>query len=291
MHRMIPWLAVASLAFSGLARADDAPAAPAPDKSVFTLFNPTPTDDLRSLCTDRPTKSSSPCTVDAGHWQVESDIYNWTQQTLGGVTTTTELFTNPTLKLGITNTLDFEVNIAPDERVRVHDAGVGVTTTANGVGDLFLRAKWSLIGDDGGSFGFALAPFIKVPTAPLSIGNGAVEGGVAGLTQFNLSNNLQLSFDPEVDVLADAVGPGRHANAIGLVSLSYPASKTVTLSAELWGDANFDPSGTVTQASFDLGAAWIPTKAPNFQLDGGVNLGLNKATPGVQAYVGVSRRF
>ena len=28
-----------------------------------------------------------------------------------------------------------------------------------------------------------------------------------------------------------------------------------------------------------------------FQLDGGVNLGLNRATPGVQAYIGVSRRF
>ena len=70
-----------------------------------------------------------------------------------------------------------------------------------------------------------------------------------------------------------------------------PATKTISLSAELWCDANFDPSGTVTQGSFDLGAAWIPAKAPDFQFDGGVNLGLNKATPGVQAYVGISHRF
>ena len=68
-------------------------------------------------------------------------------------------------------------------------------------------------------------------------------------------------------------------------------TKTVTVVVEVWGDANFDPAGTVNQASFDLGAAWIPAKLPNFQLDGGVNLGLNRATPGVQAYVGVSRRF
>jgi hypothetical protein len=32
-------------------------------------------------------------------------------------------------------------------------------------------------------------------------------------------------------------------------------------------------------------------KSPTLQLDGGVNLGLNRATPGVQAYVGVSHRF
>src|SRR6202789_353616 len=89
-----------SLTAAGAARADDASApAPAPDKSNFTLFNPTPIDDLRSLCTDRPTKSTGPCTVDAGHWQVESDVFNLTYDTSGGADTTTVLYTNPTLKL------------------------------------------------------------------------------------------------------------------------------------------------------------------------------------------------
>ena len=62
-------------------------------------------------------------------------------------------------------------------------------------------------------------------------------------------------------------------------------------SSEVWSDVNFDPGGTVTQASFDLGAAWIPAAHPNFQLDGGVNLGLNNQTPAAQAYVGISLRF
>jgi hypothetical protein len=287
-HQLVAALIALCLVVAGVARADPAPA---PDKSGFTLFNPTPAADFRGFCTDRPTKSTGPCTVDAGVWQVESDVYNYTYDSVGGVTTTTELFTNPTLKLGVTNTLDLEVNIAPYERVTVHDHATGVTRTASGVGDLFLRAKWALAGDDGGSFGLALVPFVKVPTAPLSIGNGAVEGGLVVPIQFTLSNSLQVLFDPEIDVLANAVGSGRHPNTIALVSLSYPATKTVTLSAELWGDANFDPTGTVSQASFDLGAAWIPAKAPDFQFDGGVNLGLNSATPGVQAYVGVSHRF
>jgi hypothetical protein len=289
LGKLLSLMVALVLLTAGAARADDAPAPPPPDKSGFTLFNPTPTDDLRSLCTDRPTKSTGPCTVDAGHWQVESDIYNWTQQSLGGVTTTTELFTNPTLKLGVTNTLDVEVNIAPYERITTRSGGV--TTTAEGVGDLYLRAKWAPIGDDGGSFAFALVPYVKVPTASHSIGNGEVEGGVVAPIQFTLSNNLQVLFDPEIDVLADASGSGYHANTISLVSLTYPVSKTVNVSAELWGDANFDPSGTVSQASFDLGAAWIPAKQPDLQFDGGVNLGLNKATPGVQAYVGISHRF
>src|SRR5579871_5112245 len=292
MHRVWPMasLIAALVSVGSGARADDAPA-PAPDKSAYTLFNPTPDDELRTLCTDRPTKSNGPCTVDAGHWQLESDVYNDTQQSGGGVTQTTELFTNPTLKLGVTNTLDVEVNIAPYEQVTTHDAAAGTTTVAGGVGDLFLRAKWNLKGDDGGAVSVALFPYVKIPTAPHGIGNGAVEGGLIIPVAINLPGNFQLTVDPEADALLNASGVGRHLNLTSPLSLSYPLTKTVTAFAELWGDVNFDPSGDVYQASFDLAAAWIPAKAPSFQLDGGVNLGLNRATPGVQAYVGVSRRF
>jgi Putative MetA-pathway of phenol degradation len=275
--------------FADVAWADTA-AAP-PDKSQFTLFNPTPTADLRALCADRPTKSNGPCTVDAGQWQLESDLYNVTLQTADGVTTRTELFTNPTLKLGVTDTLDLEVNIAPYELVTIHDSVAKTTTVAGGVGDLFLRAKLNLVGDDGGNISVALFPFVKIPTAPRTIGNGAVEEGLIVPVAFNLPGNWQLTIDPEADAVANATGPGRHLNITSPLSFSYPATKTVTLFVELWGDVNFDPTGTTTQASFDLAAAWIPAKAPNFQLDGGVNLGLNSATPGVQAYVGVSHRF
>jgi len=283
---LIGLVALASIVGVATAEAD----APTPDKSAYTVFHPTPDNLLRSLCTDRPTKSTAPCTVDAGHWQIESDVYNYTRQSGGGVSQTTQLFTNPTLKLGLANTLDVEFNIVPYETVTTHVAS-GATTTAAGVGDLFVRAKWNLIGDDGGAFAFALAPYVKAPTAAAGVGDGAVEGGILAPLQFNLPMNWQLVVDPEMDLLANAMGPGRHLNAAGLLSFSYPLTKSITGSLEVWGDSNFDPKGTVTQSSFDLGAAWIPPKSPNFQLDGGVNLGLNRATPAAQVYLGVSQRF
>ncbi len=67
----------------------------APGKSAFNLFDPTPDADLRSFCTDRPPKANLPCTVDAGHFQYEADIVNWTQTKYGGVTIDTALFANP----------------------------------------------------------------------------------------------------------------------------------------------------------------------------------------------------
>ncbi|HXQ46414.1 MAG TPA: hypothetical protein VN806_07345, partial [Caulobacteraceae bacterium] len=70
MNRSTPGLAAlaAALALAGAASAQqaDQPAAPPPDKSGFTLFSPTPDADLRAFCADRPTKSTGPCTVDAG---------------------------------------------------------------------------------------------------------------------------------------------------------------------------------------------------------------------------------
>jgi hypothetical protein len=274
------------LGSAGWARADEAPE---PDKAAYTVINPTPESLLRSLCTDRPTKSTGPCTVDAGRWQVESDLYNITIQRGGGATTTTELFTNPTLKLGVTNNLDLEVNMTPYEMVSVRERGV--TTHSGGVGDLFIRAKANLVGDDSGNIAVAISPFLKVPTASHAIGNGAVEGGVIVPVQFNLAGGWQLLFDPEFDVLRNAVNGGMHLNTAALVSLSKPVSKTVTLSVEFWTDSNFDATGTITQYSADLGAAWIPSTQPTLQLDGGVNFGLNKATPVAQVYLGISHRF
>ena len=276
----------AAVLLGGAAKADDAQADEA--QRGYSLFNPAPADKLRGLCTDRPTKSTGPCTVDAGHWQVESDLYNLTYQRDSGVSTTTELFTNPTLKLGLTDNLDVEANIVPFEQVTVKDHGA--TTRTTGAGDLYLRLKDSLVGGDNAKVAIAVSPFLKVPTAGSGLGNGAVEGGVIVPVQFALGD-WQLLFDPELDVLKNAADDGRHVSAAGLVSLSRAASKAVTLSAELWTQSDFDPTGTTTQYSADLGAAWIPTQAPNLQLDTGVNLGLNRATPDVQAYVGISRRF
>ena len=47
---------------------------PTPDKGDYTLFYPTPDADLRSFNTDRPPKANSPYTVDAGHFQYETDL-------------------------------------------------------------------------------------------------------------------------------------------------------------------------------------------------------------------------
>jgi hypothetical protein len=248
------------------------------------------TDKLRDLCTDRPTKSSSPCTVDPGHFQIESDLFNAVFDRTGGIDTNTYLFTDPTLKYGLTRTLDLEVSLAPLVEVTTKDRATGEKTDATGVGDLYLRAKLNLTGEHGERIGVAIDPYVKIPTARNGLGDGAVEAGVHAPISVALPANFALSFDPEVDLLKDGSGNGRHANLINLISLSHPAGP-LTLAADAWSDVNFDPGGTVTQYTADFSIAWIPARAPNLQFDGGVNVGLNRVTPGVQTYIGISHRF
>lgn len=270
------------------ALADDA--APAPDKSGYTIFDPTPVDQMRSFCTDRPTKSNLPCTVDAGHFQYEADAINWTYAKAGGVQTNTYLYTNPTLKLGLTNTIDAELNIVPAERI--FSNGPAGKSSIGGAGDLFLRTKFNLAGPEGGDFQLTALPFIKVPTAKPGIGNKAVEGGFIVPVSFALPSDFTLLFDPEIDVLRNALNTGRHANFQSLANLSRALSSSVTGYVELFGAINDDPSGTLKQASLDLAMSWVVwDKVPNLQLDIGTNIGLTHDTPRIQAYAGVSQRF
>jgi len=288
MNRYLSGLAlVALLLRAGLACAQDDPKPV--DQSAYNLFNPAPDSALRAFCTDRPTKSNNPCTVDAGRFQVESDILNATFQRTGGVTTDTYLFTSPNLKIGLTANTDAELAFTPAETVVTHDHGMNSTIT--GFGDLFARLKWNLIGNSGGDLSIALSPYVKLPTARHGIGDGTVEEGLLIPVQYNLPAGWQLGFNGEVDALKNQDDTGRHVNYVAIFSIAHPITKTVTGSAEFWTDYNDDPSGIVRERSFDLALAWIPPRTPNLQFDGGVNIGLNNATPGAQVYVGVSRRF
>src|SRR5512133_4325370 len=76
---------------------------PTPDQSQYTLFNPTPVDLRRPYNTDRPSKTDSPFTIDAGVFQVESDVWNWTLDEENHVRTRTWIMSNTNFKLGLTN--------------------------------------------------------------------------------------------------------------------------------------------------------------------------------------------
>src|SRR5579863_6155173 len=88
-----------------------------PDKSGYNLFNPTPDKYMREISPDRPDKTDSPFTVDAGHFQLEMDLVNYTYDSPNsqhGNTQSDEYQIAPmNVKVGIFNNTDFQVALAP----------------------------------------------------------------------------------------------------------------------------------------------------------------------------------
>jgi hypothetical protein len=228
------------------------------------------------ICPDRPSKSTGPCTVPQGRWQVETGLVDWSSDRSGGVTTVLTSWGNTAIKYGVSGKADVELWFTPLQTLSIH--GGGISEHQSSFGDVLVRAKYALTPDNA-PVQVALDPYVKIPTANHRLGNGKVEGGLLVPIAVPLGKSpLTLSLDPELDLLADQDGSGRHL-----------ASQKVNVSTEVWTMRDWDPAGTDKQASWDVAAAYLPRK--DLQLDAGANFGLNSQTPDVEVYAGVSVRF
>ncbi len=243
--------------------------------------------DQQPICTDRPSKSTGECTVPTGSWQVETGLIDWTHDRSNGVKTDFAVYGSSLVKYGISQNADLELGITPLETMKVH--GGGIDENHSSFGDTMIRAKYRVTSMDSPVL-LAIDPFVKLPTANHNLGNRKVEAGVVVATSAALGKSgLTLSLDPELDWVADADGTGHHAATQQVVNLGLAASDKVTLSTEIWARWDWDPSGTGKQASADGSLAYLVNN--NVQIDAGANFGLNRQTPDVEVYSGVSVRF
>jgi hypothetical protein len=260
------------------------------DRSQYTLFNPTPKEQMRSFSTDRPTKVNIPYTVDAGHFQYEGDllIYGYDDRTTPDTNITSWVIGNPTFKAGLLHNLDLEVNFSAYNNIRSQTRSDGTTTTASGFGDIVTRAKINLFGNDGGDVALALMPYGKWPTAPQGVGNRFVEGGIAVPLAVSLPLGFTANLMGQLDYLKNPNDSGYHVNFPAMININRQIVDGVTAYAEIY--ANWSTHRDVRDIyTLDLAVAWSPK--PNFQIDAGVYIGLNAAATPYQLYVGVSQRF
>jgi hypothetical protein len=203
------------------------------------------------------------------------------------VTTDLTVWGNTAIKYGLSGKADVELWVTPLETLSVH--GGGERERHSSFGDMLVRVKYGLTADSA-PVQVALDPFVKIPTANHQLGNGKVEGGLLIPVQASLGKSgVTLSLDPELDVPADEDGHGRHLAMVQVLDVGASLSDKVNVSAELWGQWDWDPAGTGKEYSADVAFAYIPNK--DLQLDAGANFGLNRQTAGIELYAGISKRF
>ncbi len=258
-----------------LGRAADLPDyTPPADKNSYHLFNPTPVSLLRELNTDRPDKTESPYTVDAGHFQLEMDLVSYTRdgkQDLFAIAPVN-------LKVGLLNNVDLQF-IAETYNVQ-HDG--------NGYGDTLVRLKVNFWGNDGGATAFGVMPFAKFPTSQHQFGNSAVEGGIIFPLAIKLPRDFELGTMTEVDYIRNENNSGYHQEFINSVTVSH------AIVGELSGYAEF-----FSAVSNERDSRWIGTVdfgftckvTPNIQLDAGLNIGVTSAADDLNPFIGFSVRY
>ena len=295
-------LAAAVLATCGVGAAEEAGAgsapvaAPAPDKSAYSLCNPTPPDQMREMDQDRPNKVNTPHTIDAGHLQVETGLADYLffrDHSHGAdVRTDTWALGQPNFRLGVLDNLEVNAAFTAYSFLRFHDYVADQTSRRRGFGDTVVGGKVNFWGNDGadGAWATALAiqPQVKLPTAGRDLGNGHAEFLANVPLQINLPAEFHLGLQttPALERTSDNTGyTAGWANAICVDRVIFEKFDVYLEGAShLTGERHQEGQGTV-----DVGVVYQLTR--NVSLDTGVNLGVNRASPKAEWFVGMSVRF
>jgi hypothetical protein len=281
-----------AIALTGLVQIISADAEAPPDKSAYNLFRPTPDALLRELSTDRPDRTENPYTVDAGHFQLELDLasYAFDRTNAGGENRTVRaLAVAPfNIKVGLFNNSDLQFIAETFTVQQTKDHVAGTRETISGFGDVSVRWKLNIWGNDGGKTGFGIISFAKFPTNQNGLGNNAVEGGVIFPLEIKLAEDWDLGTMTEVDWRQNSNNSAYHAESINTITVAHRIVGTLEGYIEFYsnvsGERNAEWIGT-----FDFGATYKLT--PNIQLDAGVNIGVTRSADDVNPFVGLTVRY
>lgn len=262
------------------------------DKSQYHLFNPTPTALMREMSTDRPDKTESAYTVDAGHFQIESDLvsYSYDHDTEDGANTRVDSWAVAAInfKVGLLNNVDLQMVVESYNHITTDDLVAGEKKRQSGFGDITGRTKINLWGNDGGVTALSVMPYVKFPTSQDDIGNGSVEWGLIAPMAVELPGGFGLGLQTEVDFVRDADDSGMHPEFVNTITIGRD------LIGKLGGYIEFfslvsteDDSDWV--GTFDMGLTYSFTE--NIRLDAGINIGVTRSADDFNPFVGLSYRY
>ena len=286
MIRTLPLFALTLL--PALALADEPTRA---DKGSFHLFNPTPKELMREFSTDRPDKTESAYSVDAGHFQFETDIliFSSDKTSDAGVETKTSglgiMASN--LKIGLTNDIDFQAIITPYATKKDQTNGASAQEF-KGFGDTVLRLKTNLFGNDGGVAALAVMPFVNLPTNSGGLSHKLLEGGIIVPFAISLPSDWNMGAMLQWNRAKNEGDDAFHHEWVSSITFGHDLIGDLAGYAEFWNLSSTESSSTWT-ATLDFGLTYEVVK--NVQLDAGMNVGITESADDLNPFLGISALF
>jgi hypothetical protein len=259
-----------------------------PDKSDFTLFNPTPASAMRDFVTDRPNVTEGPYTVDAGHIQVESSFVEYTHDEDHGVKTDGFSVLPTNFRLGILNNVDLELIVNPYENILTH--GKGASDRNSGFGGTQVRTTINFWGNEGdGSTAFGMIPFVTLPTGTDGLSDHHVEGGLILPLDVKLPHDFDFCTEAEFDINHNDKEDDYGVDFVHTACLSHSLFSEKTNGYVEYVGVSPCGTGHTYLAYFDTGLTYLLRE--NVQLDVGINVGLSDQADDFLVFTGLSFRL
>lgn len=233
------------------------------------------TERLRPLSTDRPDATESPYTVDRGHYQFEIELGALTRD--GGKSSYSLGEVN--MKYGVDDYTDVQF-VLP---LYNHLAG-----GAEGFGDVQIRVKRNIWGNDSEDTALAVMPFIQIPTGADGVSSEEVEGGIIVPFGFSAAGGWSYGVQGELDVVADENGSGHHFAFLTSATAAHALTDKIGAFFELVAIYSEGTEAT-SEYYFNTGLTWGVTET--LQFDGGVRIGLSNDAEDFTPFFGVSAKF
>ncbi len=235
----------------------------------YSIFHPVPASLMRDMETDRPDVTESAYTVDAGHFQYETDLVRLIKEKSDSREVSTVLVNHGNIKLGITGSTAIQIGFETYGLQQEKDLSSGVRQRTEGFGDINFRIKQNLIGNDHGNFVLAVLPYIKFPTSGYDE-ESRFEGGLIVPMLYKLPGQWKLGFQVEVDRLKDLDEPAMHTELLQTLTISHSIIKSIDAIAETYYTYDFKAH----QLSNYINAALEIDVAKDFKVDAGFNYGI-----------------
>jgi outer membrane putative beta-barrel porin/alpha-amylase len=241
---------------------------------------------VRPLSTDRPDQTESAISVPKGWFQVESNLVSFSRTYGGGDQSQNTSLGDFFFKYGITHNTDLQLGWAPRLLHRDKDSDGFLANKSSGRGDITLRVKTNLVGNDNGSYAIALLPWVKAPTATPGFGNNCWEYGLTINQELDLGGGWELGSSLFLAMVVTDDRERYFEPAITLV-LGHDITERLAFYVETYqGWLNDDTR--YLQSSLDGGLTYLIT--PDMKLDAGMNWFFNGQQT-LNPFLGISFRF
>lgn len=248
----------------------------------LTLISICLAGEVRPMETDRPSKTEEVQTVEPHRIQLETELIG-TQ--LNRTTDAREELINIAelnLRLGLTT--KSEIGLLIPTYLEEKTVTQGIVSRRRGMGDLRIRYRYNLIGNQGEKYGASLIPVVKLPTASGGLTNDRTEVGMIVPLKYRIDSRQNLKSALQVIRERKDASDGWHT--FWQTTLCYTRSLSDVLQGFTELAASSYDDEVLVSLTFDFGL--MLKLGVDLQLDYATYIGLTEIAEDYRHYVGIS---